>query len=183
MPRHPATSAHTGPTGTCTAVLLMDALGTGLGRAVTLPIDRDHQATCAGQIHSISGPFCPAPPTCAVQDAGGAGTAQDMAPPDRTPVPRLPLAAPPPYQGDESQARLCLMLPLVSCYSFLPWVRDQAREPSLCGSLRAPCQCPALFRWALAGAGDIPQLPAETTGNVALEGEKRTAFTARAHLN
>lgn len=24
------------------------------------------------------------------------------------------------------------MLPLVSCYSFLLWVRDQAREPSLC---------------------------------------------------
>lgn len=75
-----------------------------------------------------------------------------LAPPDRTPEPRLPPATPPPYQGDESQAGLCLMLPLVSCYSFLPWVRDQAREPSLCGSLSAPCQCPALFRWALAGA-------------------------------
>lgn len=59
----------------------------------------------------------------------------------------------------------------------------------MCGSASTPCQCPALFRWALAGAGDIPQLPAETAGNVALgwgkkqRGENRTTFTARALLN
>lgn len=32
---------------------------------------------------------------------------------------------------------------------------------------------PALFRWAPAGAGDIPQLPAETAGNVTLGWGKR----------
>lgn len=86
------------------------------GRGSRIPaIGRGHPATCAGQIHSISGPFCPAPPAYAA-------TAQDTAPPDRNPrASTSPCPTSMLCWGGESQAGLCLMLPFTSCYFFPLW--------------------------------------------------------------
>lgn len=110
----------------------MDVLGTGLGCHTANRQEATGPPVLA-KFTASQGPFVlhHQPVLCRTLEV----LAQDMAPPDRTPEPRLPPAAPQPYRGDESQAGFCLMLPLVSCYSFLPWVRDQAREPSLPHSL------------------------------------------------